>query len=464
MTAATDAEFSPETYRQRFAKCWDQLRHANIWHDERVVPLRVRRFRETAVKLLLIEQWVLLVPVAITAYCMGNSWLGLLVIGVVFHGVTTLSRRGDPIGLTTRALIATGLLLDVLLLIYALNGTGSWQMDGGHMWIFAVWSHALGLLCWRSLLFSGALGVFHHFLLVILLPLWVFPDAANMWRVLLHAGVVVMQLSALCAFVVLIKRMLIQAETLEAAMAENLESVSEISLSKSRFLAHMSHELRTPLNAIIGFSDVMRAQLFGELSPRYVDYAQNIHASGSHLHDLIDDILDMSRVESGKHKLCEDVLKADTIIEHCVTMVSAKALVAQIEILTSIPADLPHLRADERALKQVLLNLLTNAIKFTPAGGSVMIALALNSTGLTFTVTDTGIGISQTALTKVFEPFQRGESLVARKTEGTGLGLAISRTLIELHEGTLTLFSALGKGTSAVIFLPAHRLIENGVR
>src|SRR5262249_40258320 len=151
---------------------------------------------------------------------------------------------------------ANGLLMDVLLLIYALSGTGSWQMDGGHMWVFAVWSHCLGLLCWRSLLVSGTLGVAHHYLLVFLFPLWVYPDGANLWRVVLHGGVVVMQLSVLAAFVFLIIKMLRNAEDLErhADGANN---------TKTRFLAHMSHELRTPLNAIIGFSDVMQQQLMG---------------------------------------------------------------------------------------------------------------------------------------------------------------------------------------------------------
>src|SRR5213075_1760243 len=139
-----------------------------------------------------------------------------------------------------------------------------------------VWAHALGLLCWRSLVISGTLAVLHHFVLVFIFPLWVFPDGANIWRVVLHAGVVALQISVLCVFVVLIRRMLTQAQELESALATSLAMVEEVSISKSRFLAHMSHELRTPLNAIIGFSDVVKTQMFGELSPRYRDYAENI--------------------------------------------------------------------------------------------------------------------------------------------------------------------------------------------
>jgi signal transduction histidine kinase len=436
------------------------LRFVDFWHDERAVPERVSLFREKAIRLLLIEQWVLLVPIAITAYFTGNSWIGLLAIGVVFHGFTTMSRCVDPVGLMTRSMIANGLLVDVLLLIYALSGTGSWQMDGGHMWIFAVWSHALGLLCWRSLLISGTLGVLHHFLLVFLFPLWVFPDGANLWRVVLHGGVVAMQISVLCAFVFLIKRMLTNAEELEKALAKSLIGVNEASGSKSQFLAHMSHELRTPLNAIIGFSDVMRSEMFGELSPRYLDYIQKIHASGTHLHDLINDVLDLSRVESGKHELFEEDLDPASIVDTCLDMMGAKAREARVDFRVSLSGTAVTLRADARATKQVLLNLLSNAIKYTSAGGSIMISLAHESTGLALVVTDTGAGISEDAMSKLFDPFRRGDSMTTRKSEGTGLGLVISRKLMELHGGSLTLSSKVGVGTAAMARFPANRLIE----
>jgi signal transduction histidine kinase len=332
-------------------------------------------------------------------------------------------------------------------------------MDGGHMWVFAVWSHALGLLCWRSLLVSGTLGVLHHFVLVFIFPLWVFPDGANLWRVVLHAAVVAMQLSVLCVFVFLIRRMLTKAQELESALAKSLAMVEEISISKSRFLAHMSHELRTPLNAIIGFSDVMKMQMFGALSPRYLDYADKIHTSGAHLHDLINDVLDLSRVEAGKHEIFEEAVEPAKIIEICYAMMSARAREARIDLRISAPAGFPALRADPRAMKQVLLNLLSNAIKYSPAGGTVVTSLDAGADGLALTVTDTGCGISEKALAKVFDPFQRGDSMVARKIEGTGLGLAISRKLMELHGGTLTLASKPGAGTAATAFFPADRLI-----
>ena len=449
------------SFGRRATQLLQDLRIGELWHDEAVTPARVARFRDKAVRLLLLEQWVLLAPIAITAWFTGNSWIGLLVVGGLFHACTSFFRKVDPIGLTTRSMIATGLLLDVLLLIYALTGTGSWQMDGGHMWVFAVWSHALGLLCWRSLLVSGTLGILHHFVLVFVFPLWVFPDGANIWRVVLHAGVVAMQLSVLCVFVFLIRRMLTKAEELESALAKSLAVVEEVSVSKSRFLAHMSHELRTPLNAIIGFSDVMKMQMFGELSPRYQDYAEKIHDSGAHLHDLINDVLDLSRVEAGKHEIFEETVEPAKIVDVCLAMMSARARESQIDLSVSLPEALPPLRADPRAMKQVLLNLLSNAIKYTPAGGKVVTALQRDSDGLAVQVIDTGCGISEKALAKVFDPFQRGDSMVARKIEGTGLGLAISRKLMELHGGTLTLASRLGAGTIATALFPAERLIQS---
>jgi signal transduction histidine kinase len=449
----------PSIWRSLAAWLW-RLRPGLLWRDEEVTPVRVAQFRDKAIKLLLIEQWALLLPIAITAYLTGNSWLGILVIGAIFHGCTSFFRKVDPIGLSTRSMIATGLLLDVLLLIYALTGTGSWQMDGGHMWVFAVWSHALGLLCWRSLMVSGTLGVLHHFLLVFLFPLWVFPDGASLWRVVLHGAVVVMQLSVLCVFVFLIRNMLIKAEQLEVALSKSLQMVEQVSMSKSRFLAHMSHELRTPLNAIIGFSDVMQNQMFGELSARYQDYAAKIHASGAHLHDLINDVLDLSRVESGKHEIFDETVEPAKVIDTCHAIVSARAREHRVDLRMALPPAMPTLRADPRAMKQVLLNLLSNAIKYTPAGGRVMTTVDVSSGGFALRVTDTGCGISEAALARVFDPFQRGDSMVARKVEGTGLGLAISRKLMELHAGSLTLTSKLGVGTTATAVFPVERMIQ----
>ena len=180
---------------------------------------------------------------------------------------------------------------------------------------------------------------------------------------------------------------------------------------------------------------------------------------GAHLHDLFNDVLDLSRVEAGKHEIFEEMVEPAKIVDVCLAMMSARARDEQIDLAVSIPEALPALRADPRAMKQVLLNLLSNAIKYTPAGGRVVTSLQRDAGGLVVKVSDTGCGISEKALAKVFDPFQRGDSMVARKIEGTGLGLAISRKLMELHGGTLTLASRLGAGTTATALFPAERLL-----
>ncbi len=429
---------------------------ARFADGDEAVPVRVENFRRVSTRLLLIEQWALLVPIAITAYFAGNSWIGVLAIGGVFHGTTLLARLSDPIGFGTRSLIATGLLLDVLLLIYALTGTGSWQMDGGHMWVFAVWSHCLALLCWRSLVISGGLGVLHHFLLVYMAPLWVYPDGASLWRVFLHGSVVVMQLSLLCVFVFFIIRMLTNAEELERALADSLAKVEEVSRSKSQFLAHMSHELRTPLNAIIGFSELTKEQAFGPVSDRYRGYAKDIHASGQHLLALINDVLDLSRVESGKHKLHEEEVDLGSLVEDCVAMIAVRARAGGVELKTKLDGA-PVFRADSRAVKQVLLNLLSNAIKYTGAGGTVTVEASFGKDGVDLCVSDTGCGIPEAMMAKIFEPFQRADSMVTWTVEGSGLGLAISRQFMLMHGGELILESRVGEGTRAIARFPKRR-------
>jgi signal transduction histidine kinase len=300
--------------------------------------------------------------------------------------------------------------------------------------------------------------------LVFVFPLWVFPDGASLWRVVLHGGVVTMQISVLCVFVFLIKQMLSRAEELEKELEATLGMVREASSSKSRFLAHMSHELRTPLNAIIGFSDTMKGQMFGELSPRYLEYAGLINDSGKHLHDLINDVLDLSRVEAGKHEIYEEEFDLAATVDDCLAMVRARARADGVKLLVMAAAPAVILHADPRATKQVLLNLLTNAIKYTGAGGSIMTSWAVTASGLAVSVADTGAGISEPALQKIFEPFQRGDSMITSKTEGTGLGLAISRKLMDLHGGVLTLASRPGVGTVATMVFPVGRIIRTGAR
>ncbi|PKQ00562.1 MAG: hypothetical protein CVT73_24630, partial [Alphaproteobacteria bacterium HGW-Alphaproteobacteria-12] len=224
--------------------------------------------------------------------------------------------------------------------------------------------------------------------------------------------------------------------------------------SKSEFLANMSHELRTPLNAIIGFSEIMGSGLFGELgSPKYKEYATDIHASGTHLLELINDILDMSKIEAGRMTLEAQPLDVAEVTEESLRLVSGRADLAKVTIENELP-QLPAVNADKRAVKQVLLNLLSNAVKFTPPGGSIHLKGGTKDGFVSIAVEDTGIGIPASAMPKIGRPFEQVESQHSKKHKGTGLGLALSRSLVELHGGTLTLESTEGVGTTVSFTLP----------
>lgn len=224
--------------------------------------------------------------------------------------------------------------------------------------------------------------------------------------------------------------------------------------SKSEFLANMSHELRTPLNAVIGFSEIMGSGLFGELgSPKYKEYANDIHASGTHLLELINDILDMSKIEAGRMTLETQPLEISEVVEESLRLVSGRAEMASVTIENELP-ELPSVNADKRAVKQVLLNLLSNAVKFTPAGGTIHLKGAVKDGFVTIAVEDTGIGIPASALPKIGRPFEQVESQHSKSHKGTGLGLALSRSLVELHGGTLSIESTEGVGTTVSFALP----------
>ena len=249
-----------------------------------------------------------------------------------------------------------------------------------------------------------------------------------------------------------------QQRRMEAA----LRRAEEASRAKSQFLANMSHELRTPLNAIIGFSEIIRDQMFGSVGvPRYVDYARDINASGTHLLALIGDILDMSRIEAGYYALDEKPVDLSAVIASALTMVRPQAERAGSILRNLCPENLPQLRADERVVKQVLINLLGNAVKFTPAGGTIDVIYRPDDDGsLTLCVVDTGIGITPERLEQIFEPFQLAKAEVARQHGGTGLGLSISKRLMELHGGTLGMASKVGSGTEARMSFPGWRLLD----
>ena len=226
--------------------------------------------------------------------------------------------------------------------------------------------------------------------------------------------------------------------------------------AKSQFLANMSHELRTPLNAIIGFSEVISSALFGPLDARYRDYAQDIHGSGHHLLRIINDLLDLSKVEAGRLDLHDGPVQIALMFETCRRMMGDRAAAAGIS-LDLEPTGL-EVRGDELRLEQVLLNLVSNAVKFTPVGGRVTVSATLAPTGeVVISVADTGVGMAPGEIPRALQPFGQIDNSLARPQGGTGLGLPLAQRLVELHGGTMTIYSELGKGTTVTVVLPAER-------
>jgi PAS domain S-box-containing protein len=239
----------------------------------------------------------------------------------------------------------------------------------------------------------------------------------------------------------------------ERELIEARESAENANLSKSHFLASMSHELRTPLNAILGFAEVIRDRHLGEDGERYVEYADGIYTSGKHLLSLIDDILDLSKIEFGRTSLHTEPVDLGALASEALEMMRGIASSKSLDLRLTAPAAPVHVAADARALRQVALNLLSNAVKFTPPQGRVEAIVDVDG-GATLTVRDTGIGIARADMDRLFEPFQRGNSQVAREHPGTGLGLVITRKLVELHGGRIELESDPGRGTRVTVSLP----------
>lgn len=246
------------------------------------------------------------------------------------------------------------------------------------------------------------------------------------------------------------------------ALAKAKESAELANRAKSEFLANMSHELRTPLNAVIGFSEIMSSQLLGPLgNTQYHEYSHDIYDSAKHLLSVINDILDVAKIEAGKLDLLEDELDPLDLAVSVQRLMVERAENNSLKLKLSLPAKLPYLYADARKLKQILINLLGNAVKFTPAGGIVELAGGINDKGdFQFIVMDTGIGIEKGDLKRCFEAFSQIDSKLSRQFDGTGLGLPLARGLARLHGGDLTLSSTPGKGTTATLTIPAKRVVR----
>ncbi len=233
--------------------------------------------------------------------------------------------------------------------------------------------------------------------------------------------------------------------------------------AKSRFLATMSHELRTPLNAIMGFSEVMKAEILGPMpNPTYREYAGNIHESGAHLLNLINEILDLSRIEAGRYELHEEPMRLSDVAEDCHRLLKLRAQNKGLEFIEDYQPGLPQIWVDQRAIRQICLNLISNALKFTPRGGRIIITIAPTlDGGQLLSIRDTGPGIPKEEIPKVLQAFGQGSLAHQTAEGGTGLGLPIVKSLIELHGGTFELRSELRKGTEAVVKLPKSRVLQS---
>ena len=226
--------------------------------------------------------------------------------------------------------------------------------------------------------------------------------------------------------------------------------------AKMRFLANMSHELRTPLNAIMGFSDIMRARLFGELAPKYGEYADLIHESGGHLLDLINDVLDMSKIEADRYELSRQRFDVREAVNGALRILRVQADEAGIQLRGGLPPEPLEVDADRRAIKQIVLNLVSNALKFTPAGGSVAVALqAIDAATLEIIVADTGVGIAPNDLERLGRPFEQAGD-ADQRVRGTGLGLSLVKAFAQLHGGEMRVQSRLGEGTAVTVRLPVR--------
>jgi PAS domain S-box-containing protein len=232
--------------------------------------------------------------------------------------------------------------------------------------------------------------------------------------------------------------------------------------AKTEFLANMSHELRTPLNAIIGFSEVMKGEMFGPIGhDQYREYAGDILRSGQHLLDVINDVLDMSKIEAGRMELREEVVELGDAISSCLKLIGQRVLEMEHKLIVEAPADSPRLLADAHMVKRILLNLLSNAVKFTPRGGTITLKATPHANGdLTVSVSDTGIGIAADDLEKVWLPFSQVENPMQRKYQGTGLGLPLVRSMAELHQASVDISSVVGAGTTVTVHFPRMRVVH----
>jgi len=264
------------------------------------------------------------------------------------------------------------------------------------------------------------------------------------------------------AGIVAVTRDISERKAQEAELLKTRDEAESASRAKSQFLANMSHELRTPLNAVIGFSEILNRELFGALGEeRYRDYARLIHESGEHLLHMVNDILDMSKIEAGKFKIVKEPFNVGALVKSCCDIMRHTAEQRSLSLIVDIEPGIPELPADKRACKQMLLNVISNAIKFTDPGGWVRVSAKVAGRNVALSVVDNGIGIADVDLPKLGNPFVQANNSYDRSYDGAGLGLSVVKGLAKLHGGKLELVSTLGAGTTATIVLPLDGASES---
>jgi signal transduction histidine kinase len=248
----------------------------------------------------------------------------------------------------------------------------------------------------------------------------------------------------------------IQNARLYQEIADKSRQLEAASRHKSEFLANMSHELRTPLNAVIGFSEVLLQRMFGDLNAKQDEYLKDIYASGQHLLSLINDILDLSKIEAGRMELAPAPFHLPSALDNAVTLVKERAARHGITLQVDVDPRLGDVMGDERKVKQVLLNLLSNAVKFTPEGGRISLRASRRDSAVEIAITDTGVGIALEDQAAIFEEFRQVGHDETRKQEGTGLGLTLAKKFVELHGGRISVESAPGRGSTFTFTLPVN--------
>ncbi len=294
------------------------------------------------------------------------------------------------------------------------------------------------------------------------------------WRAMLIATIITTTVSLLiiAAIAILLMRWLVWEERWRRALIDHQNHISKQAVdltvardhaetaqrTRGQFLANMSHELRTPLNAVIGFSDIFRQELFGPLgSARYIEYANDIHRSGEHLLDIINNILDLTKIDSGRFELATEPVDIAELVRFCCRLVAESVQAGDLSLSMDAPDDLPTVDGDLIRLRQILFNLLSNAIKFTPAGGRIVVTADRAGDMIRLRVADTGIGMTAEEIRLAMQPFYQVDNGITRRYQGTGLGLPLTKSLVDLHDGRMEIESAPKKGTTVSVYLKASQ-------